>query len=351
MFDTVIFRKLTKLPYSDELLERGFFFVGSNRVGERWEKNVDVNGLCVLTLSWYKVFNDAYLSAEISLPKSLYGNNVEMITPADIPVALENLSNLVTRHTKIYFNAARARVTRLDVCWNWRTSPSDVCARLQSLQTAHVPRKMCRIIESNGATIYFQNRGKKRSEVISLYSKHAETANLKRKVHDDVLRSSVGVIRLEHRYFGDMIRRKFGTDIAGELLCAAVAEKVINSDLKTLTLDKEIQTGDTRFETLRKYCGDDGGLFRRLAPFLILCDMYGANNLVSLGFCGKSTFYELRKHLKSAGALLETKTKHTLEPLSAPNFNTCKSAFIARSNTSHQFHPHGIINHELPINP
>jgi hypothetical protein len=323
MFDTVIFRKLTKLLSSDELIERGFRRVRGSRVGARWAKNVEVNDFCVLKLSWYEVFNKGYLTAEVSLPKLLYGNNVEMITPADIPVALENLSNLVTYHTKIYFNAARATATRLDVCFNWKTSPSDVCARLESLKTAHVPRKMCRTIESNGISIYFRNHGKKKSEVIVLYSKHAETANLKPKVHDDVLRSSIGVIRLEHRYVGDMIMRKFGTDRAGELLCAAVAEKVINSDLKTLTLDKEIQTGDARLEILRKYCGDDGGLFRRLVPFLILCDTFGANNLVSLEFCGKSTFYELRKHLKSAGALLDTKTKRTLEPLSAPNFNTC----------------------------
>jgi hypothetical protein len=351
MFDTAIFRQLTRLPSSDQLRECGFLRVRGNSVGERWAKNVDVNDFCVLRLSWYKVYTDAYLSAEISLPKFLHGNNVEMITQDEVADVLEKLSNLVTYHTGVEFDAGSSRVARLDVCYNWRTSQADVCARLKSLQTAHVPRMMCRTLESNGATIYFRNCGKKKSEEILLYAKHTETAKLKPKVRDDVLRASVGVFRLEHRYFRGTIMRNFGTNRADKLLCAALAEKVINSDLKTLTLDKEIQIDDRRFEILYEYCDGNMALFRQLTSLLVLCDEYGVETVVAREFFGKSRFYELRKALKSAGLWLCTPSKQALKALSPPNFKANENVFVPRCKTYYPFHPVGIINQELSINP
>lgn len=347
MFDTVSLRLSKSRPLAYTLRERGFT-KPYNSAGANYFRNIPVNDACMLKLNWYRTLHADYLSAEVSLPKLVFGNNVEMLSSADVPKALELVSNLVSYYSGADFDATKADVIRLDVCNNWKSQEVDVYARLEALKSAHYPKMTRRPVE---ASVYFRNKGKKKSQEVVCYAKHAHIHELVRKgeATDEHLKASIGVFRLEHRYFDDAVTRLASDRLlladrsAASLLKAWVAEEVIKTDMQILGLDKEISNGDARLERLREYCNGDRAKLVRLSGILTLADKYGADNLVSLDLVRHTSFYEYRKELKAAGVWLTAPAERTLAPLSEPDFNNDS---LPMSNTYNLVQPAGLITSE-----
>jgi hypothetical protein len=328
MLDTLRFRIEADLPLAYVLRERGFTFGKRTAFGSTWHQNVKVNDACILKLDWYDTYKRGFLSAEVSAPKLLFGNNVQMISGSDMPRVVESVSNLASHYAGVDFDAAQeADITRADISYNWKMKEVDVYARLHALRTAHYPRMLRGTLEGDEASIYFRNRGRKKTEEIVAYAKHPETYKLMRlgQATEEHLKASIGNLRTEHRLFDEKVMRVAKdllkrTDRKASMLTPDFAEMVIKTDMKILGLDKEIRSGDERLLRLHEYCDGDKGKFVRLSGLLFLADTYGADNLVTLGLVAKSSFHDQRKELEAAGVWMCAPSKRTLAPLADPNF-------------------------------
>lgn len=303
---------------------------------------------CGLKISVENIYGDEYLFAEVSLPKLLFDNNVQMLAHADVPTALDRISNLVSVYAETDFDAANADLSQIDVSYNWNLTELETYARINAVKLADYPRKMRRDIEQDDiASVYFTSAGKKKYEKIKLYSKSAETAKLVRQkppmANDEHYKNSIGVLRLEHSLFNEKLKRlaqkEFSySDIkAKTLLNPSFAEQIIKKDMEILSLNKTVYGFDERIERLREYCTDKGyfkkSKFKRLFATLCLSDEFGADNLVKLDYLARSTFYRERKELNAADVWMSKANRQNLPPLSAPAFDSSLIDFDAETET------------------
>jgi hypothetical protein len=289
MFDTIRLQQLTPLPPAYALRERGFK-KPYNSAGGHWFNNYQVNDGCLVKLDWFRNLYGSRLDATLSLPKFLYGNNVQMVESEDeVQRGLAELSNTVSDIAGIKFNAFDADVTGLHVCYNWKLNEPEVYARLNALRGAHLPRMNRVFIDDGGAdngSVYFKNS----SEEFVVYAKHAETLRLRRKgaVTDKEVRASNGMLRAEHRLLNSESCKRKATALylpdkrADSFLRMEIAENILNEKMKQLGLDKQIESGDVRFGKLRNHYGIQSNQYKRLVQFLALADEHGIDNLVSL---------------------------------------------------------------------
>lgn len=312
MFDTIVLSHDDRGKKTPPQIERGFTFTGTRYI----YNSPPERGYARPHLTYsYAPDGIGYLSVKVSLPKMLYGNNVEMISDTDIPRALDEISDFVSERAGVDFNAATAKVWRLDVCHNWRRTEEEVYARLRALRCATMPRMVFRLVESSP---YWKNA----SQEVTAYAKLAQMQSLAREgmATDADVRASVGVFRLERRYLTSNACKRLAARLnlpdrrADYMLQERVADTVLNETMKELGLDRAIESGDSRLSLLREKYGY-GSRFQRLAGFIALCDAYGADSLVALGIVSRSRFYEQKRELEAAGAWLVSPAKRTLPPL------------------------------------
>jgi hypothetical protein len=230
------------------------------------------------TLPQLTVSNTAsglWCTAALSVPKYLYGNNVSMVTEADMPRAFDGVSRFVSQVCGFEFDARLALVGRADYCHNFDTGQADVVPYVDVAAMATVSR-MDRF-KINSTTVSFVTKGK----VIKLYGKHAEVAKQVRegKATDDELRAADGKTRLEvtHRRSDALTRLadRYGVERrAHQLLTTEVARNELGLALRLLGLDKPTRPQDTRMDVLREKYGDTKRC-RALVAFVGYLDRYG----------------------------------------------------------------------------
>jgi|SRR5947209_7275056 len=307
MFDTI--QLLHAAPYP---CPAGFERTGKRRVFN--PPQVKGRSLPRLTYSTSRT-GISFLIAEVSLPKMLYGTNVELISEDVLPSALDTISDHVSSVTGENFDARTARVGRLDVCDNFEVGEEYVHAYLHALHNAHYPRMVRNVFESG--SVNFKNS----TETVTVYSKLTEVSAraLKRRATVAEVRAAVGILRVEHRYQTSSRVRRLAERLclpertAESLLRADIWETVMEETLSKLGLDKHIESGDARINLLRERFGV-GPTYQHLAGFVTLLDNHGAEGLLSLGY-NKETFRKNRQRLEEAGAWLTTPTSATLPPL------------------------------------
>lgn len=307
MFDTVLFRHVCNAPCLDSFTQLGDKFVFNPP---------PVKGYARPHLTWYLAPDGVgYLDAKVSLPKMLFGNNIQMISDADIPRAKDTVTGFVSDVVCVEFNAWTAPLGGLDVCHNWHVGEAETYMYLHALRNAHLPRMVRRVIDTG--TVDFINRSQK----VVFYSKHAETMKRaqKGKATDEQLHASIGVLRGERRFTTTPACKRLAASLsvdshrAEHLLTREVAEAVMSNTVKELGLDSRIESTDSRLALLREHYGF-GKTYETLAGFLQLCDIHGADNLVRLGY-HPETFRRRRKEVEAAGAWLTNQTRATLPPL------------------------------------
>src|ERR1700742_848128 len=271
MFDTVTFRTERRKPPAFELQRLGFTkpFDGA---GARWHWNPPA-GSRRPRFNWTTTQRGDFLTVfEVSLPKLLYGNNVETIkTNAELMRAVDSLSVFATDITGTDCDLRRWDVVRLDACHVWDLTETEVAARIRALGGAHVKRMKP---EPYPHGMYWKTK----TETLLAYSKHAEVSEAIRKgeaIPDEVLQASIGNFRLESRLLTrDAIKRRivkpFGLNDqqAENVLHADIAEGIINEDIMALNLDKSLESGDERKARLLERCHGFNNEFFRLSAFL-----------------------------------------------------------------------------------
>lgn len=308
MFDTVLFRRVCNEPRLDRF----------SSVGDKFVFNPPpVKGHALPHLTWRRAPDGiGYLDACVSLPKMLFGNNVQMISDRDIPRVQDIVSDFATDVVGVKYNAWTANIGRFDIGYNWRVGETETYMYLRALQNAHLPRMVRRVIDTS--TVDFTNNSQK----VVIYSKHAETMKLAQrgKATDEHLRESIGVLRIEHRFINTPAcrrvasRMKLDSHRAEHVLRSGIAETIMEKTIMELGLNNRIESGDSRLELLLEHYGFST-IYEKLAGFLQLCDKHGADNLVRLGCYSQETFLRRRELAKSAGVWLTNPTRAQLPPL------------------------------------
>ncbi len=254
--------------------------------------------------------------AEVSLPKMMFGSNVRMIgSGAEINQGLTMLSNFVSKSALVDFDAVRANVSRVHFCYNFHMPPRDVSDYIQAVSNASIPRTMRTVFENE--TVRFSNGSRK----IQIYDKLREVlAKLPKDeaTNEDVL-SAAGLLRLEtgfedRRACKNLTKRRgLSNTTGGELLTMSVARPTLDEAIAELGLDEVIEGCETRVVRLLDCYGPERA--QVLAGFMLMCDSFGAENVVELGLCKKSTFYDRRRAVQAAGAVLHSNGRRRLPPL------------------------------------
>lgn len=284
---------------------------------QRWKHNPPKIAARLPRVTWSNAPDGLdYLSASVSIPKLLFGSNVEMVEDqVAIDRALSVISRYVSEVASVSFDAQTANVTRVDFCHNWNLKPTEVCEYLRVIGCASLSRMTRHLIDTS--TVQFSNC----SQVVEFYDKQREV--LSRLQHgrasNEEVNASVGVLRYEKRFLNyracERLALKLGLPNrrAETLLRVSVAEFVTNETMKALGLDKSLESGDVRLARLLKEYGPKRAL--SLAGLLAACDSYGADNLVRLDICKRATFHTMLREIKLAGAWLVTERRRTLPPL------------------------------------
>jgi hypothetical protein len=132
MFDTVVLNHAYMHAPPREVLE------GFRWVGDRYVHNAPpVKNYARPQLTWSAAPDGInYLTARVSVPKMIYSNNVQMITGADISLALDTITGYASDVSGVAFDAATANIVSLDVCHNYQVGEEEVFGYLNALRVA-----------------------------------------------------------------------------------------------------------------------------------------------------------------------------------------------------------------------
>lgn len=341
MFDTLAFRTSRRMPLEHELRAHGFTKPHDGS-GLHWFRNISFNPSTEIRLDWHRTISGNWFFVHLSsLPKFMYGNNVQMIeTDAEVKRGLKDFSSVVSDCVGFNYDAMPSDVVVLHTCHCWKMTEPEVYSRLHALRSGHIDRMTRRTVDrkTESGTVYYENA----SEQFIAYAKCAETLLRLRQgqATNEHLSMAAGVFRIEHRYLDSesvkrlMRRMNLPDQRAETLLRPEIAEAVLNQKMQELGLDKEIEAGDLRLKRIRDYYGIRSNEYKHLTQFIALADEHGGiDNLVQLGLYSDSVFFKYRKELKEAGALLVAPSRVSLPRLAPVAFT---AASLAMSNTIQQ---------------
>jgi hypothetical protein len=306
MFDTVALRHAEKLPSPSELLALGWrsscghFAVRDDR--QKWFLNLPDRP----RLTWSTAPDGgAYLTAECSLPKLLYGNNVVMVSDAHLPAAFDSISEYVSKSSDRDFDSRTSLVGRLDICHNFQVGEPNVNSYISGVSGGSIPRMIRNAISDS--TVRFQGKQSK----VMVYGKFSEVSHLQKqgKATPEEVAAARGVLRLEASYFKTPAIKRlterygFAERIACNLLSGELAKGELEKSMSKLSLDKPIVTQDARIEALIR-SSHTGTRLEHLMGFLSLLDRFGEDFylLPELNY-KRATYYKRLKACRDAGVL------------------------------------------------
>src|ERR1035437_2538804 len=291
-------------------------------------KQIHPTSFSTLKLTAARRFGVRTLEIETSLPKLIYGNNVQMLGWSDLNMATDAVSDLVRDETGVDFNPLDAELSRLDVGHNWRLeSQEEVVARVRITKNSEYTRRKRVEIEQDGIpSVCFRNRGKRRNDSTRLYSKLHE----KQKLYKNALATAAVVedarcvLRLERELHRSALKAMKLTRLS--LITPTRVEEILIEAMTAIGLDREQVGGDERFITLREYLTDsaahfNGRRYRSLRGTLAVLDELGTlAKAEALMFMSRPTFYKDRKDLQCAGVWGVGEKSYMLAPLTPPRF-------------------------------
>ncbi len=330
MFDTVSFRHSLKLPPPADLLALGWKsacgHVSTTDDRQKWLLNLPSSP----RLTWSSAPDGGcYLTAECSIPKLIYGNNVVMVGDADLPLAFDFISNYVSEASGTDFDSRSALLGRLDVCHNFQVGQLNVSSYISGVRSASISRKNRNAI--NDSTVTFQGKQSK----VMVYGKFAEVSHLHKqgRATPEEVSSARGVLRLEASYFKTPAVRRlaeqygFSDRTACNLLSSEVASGELEKAMSKLNLDRPIVANDDRLDSLARH-GYTGTRVEYLTGFLGLLDRFGEDfyQLPELDY-KRATYYKRAKACRDAGVWSRSASQKALPALQlVPNMGCVKRA-------------------------
>lgn len=150
------------------------------------------------------------LHVQVSIPKFLYGDNVTMLTEADIPLFFERLQDRIKQLFYIQIPHDEWTVSRCDVSWNFQVG-KDVGEYVKWFSKQKLAYKDT-ITYNQDQTVAFKNK----SSGIQFYDKHKQITRVKEA--SDLIERSKGILRLEVRPSDSDMKKYASARKAVELL-------------------------------------------------------------------------------------------------------------------------------------
>lgn len=183
-------RSYRQRPPDEELTKRGWIKKKGKNDSIKWISN-GLKDTHEPRLSLYETWEKTYrLRADLSIPKLLYGENVQLPDEADIQEALEIITNNIELRSGLEFDVFSAEMCRLDYSVNLEFDPKMVKAVIGRYRNFDAARLLRHTIGNE--TVYFENKSRK----IKIYDKHAEVCAKKTSL--DVQAQSKGIVRAEY---------------------------------------------------------------------------------------------------------------------------------------------------------
>ncbi|MDO3411489.1 hypothetical protein QWJ34_17115 [Saccharibacillus sp. CPCC 101409] len=213
----------------------------------------------------------AFIKVEVSIPKFLYGNNVDEITEADVASFYKKLRRYVAKQlhmsTKDIPPIRQWKVIKLHVCKNFNVG-KHVQAYLKSYSQLSRPKyKQQAYFERGGPQVEtVEWRARTRKEKV--YDKNREVKRTKQHSNkNSALKDSKGVLRYEIELSQQEIyRQSNNTRLVKKLLTKSFAHEILNKGLLELQRQSIVQLSDVRssHQKIKKY-----GLNKRQEDCLI----------------------------------------------------------------------------------
>ncbi len=290
MIDTVRFRLPIEIP--DSLLWDWGHIQKPNKDGRTWHKyfdDIEASYDTKIRFTYYpqdrKMEPNPLVLVETSLPKLIYGNNVEMIT--DVEKAVKLLNSFVSEHLKRTVSLCNSELDRTDLCFNHDVGENvrDFIRYLFMLEMSG--RKTKPYYPTYGVQFY------SKWAALIFYDKYEECGIL----------AAEGILREEASYVNKFSVRyalespdkpAFITDFTPEVI-----ENILHRENAKLGIDNAVIADPTvALKTLvMKYGGEQG---MRLYGYLCLPSDMDRKALEALGI-KKRTIQRNRQDIKRAG--------------------------------------------------
>ncbi|AKG34401.1 hypothetical protein [Paenibacillus durus] len=172
------------------------------------------------------------LTVQVSMPKFLYGDNVTMLTEADIPLFFEQLQERLLQLFDVYIPYSEWIISRCDVCCNFQVGKkvSEFVRMLSRQQHAYKNT----IVYNQDQTVEYRNK----SSRIMFYDKHKQTR--KEEESKEIIERSKGILRLEVRPSDNDLRRFSTTRKAVELLQKPFFDFMMERTLAQIEYPEEV---------------------------------------------------------------------------------------------------------------
>lgn len=174
------------------------------------------------------------LTVEVSIPKFLFGHNVNLVMNQDIDDFFIKLNHyLLTKfHAYPRHDSKHWKVQRMDVCWNFQVGGA-VREYIQAFNQIHIAKYTTRTYGDH-ETIEWMNQSKR----MCFYDKEKEV--LAKKGNAEVIGLSHGILRFEAKISDKNLKTCSQNRWAGELLTEDVAKSFLVSHLQRLGIDKQL---------------------------------------------------------------------------------------------------------------
>ncbi|WP_173192653.1 hypothetical protein [Paenibacillus alginolyticus] len=150
------------------------------------------------------------LDVQVSIPKLLFGNNVQQVTDTDIPVFFDRLQERLEQLFGVKIPHSSWTVTRCDVSWNFQVG-NEVPKYVRLLSKQKFAFKST-ITYNQDQTVEYRNK----SSRIIFYDKEAQLTKLKEP--DYIIEQSRGILRLEIKPSTNDMKKFSPTRLAVELI-------------------------------------------------------------------------------------------------------------------------------------
>jgi len=190
-----------------------------------------------------------HLSAEVSLPKMLFGHNARLANQVEVFEGLEMISQYVETNSGLRFDAMTATVSRVDFTKDFYLSEAKVFQVIKKLSDKILPR-MDKLLY-NDSTLYF----KAKTRQIRIYGKFREVLSRKYSKPENI-KIAKGILRFEHcllkNYAVDSIVKELSLPdkTTQSLLTQDVSDFVMSKVFEGLNFFELVTNDKTNLENL-----------------------------------------------------------------------------------------------------
>jgi hypothetical protein len=244
----------------------------------------------------------SWLQQEVSLPKFYFGNNVQMLNPEQLEMALTDVQDYVEQVTELPFDVPSAKLGRVDYGYNVQLKDEhEVKAYIRSFNGLSLARYKRVSIDDSTITM------KSPSREICIYSKFDESYKQK-DMSDELLQRATGILRFEPRFKNVAACTRLATSLGLEnnvrsLLTPETAKKQIEAEIQRLGIGKTITSEKFMIDLLiEKFGNRFADYYGFLKAREVLGDSFWTDGIIS-----RATYFRKTKELRDAGCLLDTK--------------------------------------------